>query len=237
MENPAIGVCIVTFKRPKLLIKMLSQIKERTLYKNYKIYAIIDYEEDDRTFKELQKEGIVGKLPLDRSVEENGKIKKIEMFASPQECVRATNRCYSVGDEPYFVWLSDDMEVEKNWLREAMKCMQTFPDGEGLVVFKDGVQNGRNACAGLISRNYIKTKLRNIFYNEIYRHFSADTELFARSKSVDGIKYCPNSVVWHNHWGAKGKHKSEKDIVYTQSRHLLKEDRETLRKRAKEGFK
>ena len=132
---PEVGVCIVTFRRPEKLIKMLSGIKKNTRYKNYKAYIIIDYEENWDTLKEIERSGIKKSLPIE----------KIEMFPSPAECVKTTSRSYSIGDEPFFVWISDDMVVEAGWLQEAMKCMQTFPDGEGLVVFQDGIQNGRNS--------------------------------------------------------------------------------------------
>lgn len=222
VDEPAVGVCVVTFRRPAQLIKALSCVKERTLYENYKIYIIIDYEEDGITLKAL---------------EENGITEKTEMFSLPAECVKATNRCYSIGKEPYFVYLSDDMEVEVGWLQQAMKCMQAFPDRKGIVTFQDGIQNGRNACAGLVSRDYIKTELNGIFYNEAYKHFRADTELFRKSKALGRIKYCPQSIVWHNHWGGKGRHKSEKDIIYTQSDRLRKRDRAVFAERARRGFK
>lgn len=227
LNKPAVGICVVTYKRPKLLIKMLRWLQERTLYENYKVYIVIDHEEDQDTLKEIDESRISEVLPIE----------KVEMFSYPAECVKATNRCYSIGDEPLFVWLSDDMEVEKGWLQEAVKCMQTFPDDEGLVVFRDGIQDGSNACAGLISRSYIKSQLKGIFYNEIYKHFSADTELFKKSKSINRVKYCQASVVWHNHWGAKGSHKSEKDAIYVGSRHWLKHDKEIFHKRVREGFK
>ena len=227
IDEPAVGICVVTFRRPKLLVKMLAQIRERTLYGSYKVYVIIDHEEDRTTLKVLERDEVIKKMAIE----------KIEMFPSSAECVKATNRCYSIGEEPYFVWLSDDMEVEREWLREAMKCMQTFPFGEGLVVFQDGIQNGRNACAGLISRAYIKKELGSIFYNEIYKHFNADTELFMKSKMRGGIKYCPTSIVWHNHWSGKGNHKVKTDNVYTQSLPLLGGDSAIFKNRIKEGFK
>lgn len=226
-EKPAVGICVATFKRPELLIKMLSWIKERTLYQNYKIYIIIDYEEDRRTLKKIEESKIAEILPIE----------KIEMFPSRVECIKVVNRSYSIGDEPYFVWLNDDMEVEEGWLREAMKCMQTFPDREGMVVFQDGIQNGRNAPCGLISRNYIKTKLNGIFHNEIYKHYFSDTELFKKSIMIHGVKYCPAAVVWHNHFTAKGDHKVAKDDVYIQSLLLWEEDQEIFNSRKKEGFK
>lgn len=227
IDEFAVGICVVTFRRPKLLVKMLAQIKERTLYESYKVYVIIDHEEDRATLKVLERAGVTEKMAIE----------KIEMFPSSAECVKATNRCYSIGEEPYFVWLSDDMEVEEGWLQEAMKCMQTFPLGEGLVVFQDGIQDGRNACAGLISRAYIKKELGGIFYNEIYKHFNADTELFMKSKMRDKIKYCPTSVVWHNHWSGKGNHKVKTDDVYTQSFAQLGGDSAIFENRKRESFK
>lgn len=227
VNEPAVGICVVTFKRPELLVKMLSWVRERTLYENYKIYIIIDHEDDNATLKILERYRIAEKIVIE----------KIEMFPSPAECVKATNRCYSIGEEPYFVWLSDDMEVERGWLREAMKCMQGFPDREGLIVFKDGIQDGRNACAGLISRNYIKTKLKGVLLNEIYKHYYADTELFVKSKMIDRVKYCPASIVWHNHPSTEGCHKAETDDVYTQSMLMWGRDEEIFNSREKEGFK
>jgi len=226
IDKPAIGICVATFRRSELLIKMLLQIKERTLYKNYKVYIIIDHEEDSVTLKKIEESKIVELLPIE----------KIEMFPSSVECIKVVNRSYSIGDDPYFVWLNDDMEVEEGWLQEAMKCMQTFPNKEGLVTFQDGIQNGRDAPSGLISRNYIKTKLRGIFHNEIYKHYYADTELFRKSRMMNMVKYCPASIVWHNHPGARGKHKVEADDVFKQSRFLAEKDREIFNSRKKRGF-
>jgi len=226
-KEPTIGICVSTFRREELLIKMLLQIKERTFYQNYKVYIVIDHEEDRRTLKKIEESRIIEILPIE----------KIEMFPSSVEAVKVVNRGYSIGDEPYFVWFNDDMEVEEGWLREAMKCMQTFPDKEGLVVFQDGIQNGRNACAGLISRNYIKMKLNGIFHNEIYEHYYADTELFGKSRMINKVKYCPAAIVWHNHPGGKGNHKVKADDVYIQSRFLVERDRKIFNLRKREGFK
>ena len=227
-KEPAVGICVITFRRPKLLIKMLLQVKERTPYENYKIYIIIDHEDDRATLKEIEKSGIADTLPIE----------KIEMFPSPAECVKATNRSYSIGKEPYFIWLSDDMEVEKGWLQKAMECMQASLNGKGLVTFHDGIQNGRNACAGLISRDYIKAELGGIFYNEAYFHFYADSELYRKSKMKEMIKYCPESIVWHNHWGKKRRNKLvPKDMVYMQSECWRKRDRAVFAERAREGFR
>ena len=226
-DEPAVGICVITFRRPSQLIEMLLQAKERTLYENYGIYIIIDHEDDRITLKALERNQIAEKMA----------VKKIEMFPFPVECVKATNRCYSIGEEPYFVWLSDDMEVERGWLHEAMKCMQVSLNGKGLVTFHDGIQNGRNATAGLISREYIKMDLGGIFQNEIYKHFYADSELFRKSKMKERIKYCPESIVWHNHWG-KRKHKSVvKDAIYIQSDRWRKRDRAVFAGRVKENFK
>jgi len=227
IDEPAVGICIATFRRQELLIKMLLQIKERTLYQNYKVYIVIDYEEDRRTLKKIEESRIIEILPIE----------KIEMFPSSAEAVKVVNRGYSIGDEPYFVWFNDDMEVEEGWLQEAMKCMQTFPDKEGLVVFQDGIQNGRNACAGLTSRNYIKMKLNGIFHNEIYKHYYADTELFRKSKMINKLKYCPAAIVWHNHPSGKGNHKVKPDDVHIQSKSLVEKDRGIFNLRKKEGFK
>jgi len=227
IDESAVGICVVTFNRPKLLMKMLAGIKERTLYKNYRVYIIIDHEEDSQTLKTLAREKITKRMAIE----------KIEMFPSPAECVKATNRCYSIGEEPYFAWISDDMEVEAGWLQEATKCMQTFPDKKGLVVFRDGIQDGRNATAGLISRDYIKTELNNIFQNEDYVHFFADKELLRKSRMIDKVKYCPTSIVWHHHPSAKGQYKSENDTVYMQSLPLWERDRAIFMSRKEEGFK
>lgn len=227
--NKEVGVCVVTFKRPQQLLKTLLQIKERTAYPNYNIYIIVDFESDNLTLNTLQKSGFIEKLP----------IKKVEMFSTRAECVKATDKCYSIGKEEYFAWISDDMEVEEGWLQEAMKCMETFSDKQGLVIFKDGIQNGRNACAGLISRDFINKRLNNIFMNEIYTHFGADLELFRKCKLINKVKYCPSSVVWHNHWAhpTKSGEKVEQDFVYMQSIKWRKRDDTILEERTKEGFK
>ncbi len=221
--EPEVGVCMLTYKRPQQLIKALSWIKERTTYPNYKIYVIIDYESDSATLHTLKTS------PFAKE--------HIEMFSSRAECVKATNRCYSIGKEPYFVYLSDDMEVTKGWLTKAMKCMQTFPDKNGLVVFKDGIQNGNNACAGLVSREYVRTGLGDTLFHPQYVHYCGDTELFRRSKLMDKVKYCPTSVVWHRHFQAQGVHKVAKDAVYTDSLPVWPGDRKILAERTQRGFK
>lgn len=225
-DEPAVGVCVVTFRRPALLIKMLLQLKAKTLYENYRVYIIIDHEEDEITLDALRKANIA----------KEAMVKGIEMFPFPVECVAANNRCYSIGNEPYFAWISDDMEVEVGWLREAMKCMQTFSNKKGLVLFHDGIQNGQSAVAGLISRDYIRTELGGIFQNESYIHYFGDTELSRKSKMRNKAKYCPTSIVWHNHPDAKGGHKVREDKVYTGSMRFWVRDRGIFLDRKKKGF-
>jgi len=69
-KEPAVGICVATFKRPELLIKMLLRIKEKTLYQNYKVYIVIDHEEDRITLKKIEESKITEILPIE----------KIEMF-------------------------------------------------------------------------------------------------------------------------------------------------------------
>src|SRR5262245_33492545 len=55
-----------------------------------------------------------------------------------------------------FVFLANDLLPGKDWLKNADRAYQVFPDGQGVVGFWDGVWHGQHACHMLIGRELLR---------------------------------------------------------------------------------
>jgi len=130
------------------------------------------------------------------------------LYQPQQECVRMSNNCFKLTKEMglnYFVFLNDDMEVHKDWLSEALKEFKvTFPDGMGYVSFN--ILHGSRlggfgiSVAGLTTVSFVDSYLKGIFMDETFIHNEGDGELSYRIMLLDKFKWCPQSIIHHNHY-------------------------------------
>lgn len=181
-----VSILIPTRQRYKKLAKCLARLFENTVYTNFDVIVITD--KDDPKSVE-----VVKKLPF---VEDEGV--KILVKEKREMYVGKINEGFHKTDSPLIVFLADDIEVNRNWLTEAVSTFhESFPDGMGLVSFQDEFDD-RLAPHGLISRKYVEEFLNgNIFYPG-YIHYWCDTELTLRSKKWGRFAYSSKAKIFHN---------------------------------------
>lgn len=134
-----VAIIILTCNQPKLVEKCLLSIKNKTDYKNYKVYLIDD-----------SGQGGIGKEMKKKFKRVNVIINKINLG-----CPKSTNlgikKALKEYSPDYFLWLNDDVEfIEKDWLKKLVEiaesdekigmvgCKLIYPEGNLQWFFKNG---------------------------------------------------------------------------------------------------
>jgi hypothetical protein len=208
-----INVCIMTRNRLKRLIESIRLIKENTEGVEYRLSILFD---DDRESYDycysLRK--IIGY--------------ECYLYSPQQECVMMTNNCFRLTKAlklNHFVFLNDDMEVQKGWLKNAMRDFkEAFPDDKGVVSFNMLPRGGDAICvAGLTSVSYVEECLNDNFFDMTFVHNEADGEFSYRSMFLNKFKWSKSAQVLHNHYLVDG---ALMDKTYTDSQQFYGYDLE-----------
>lgn len=99
-------------------------------------------------------------------------------------------------DEP-FCYFGQDVTFDRCWLVEAEKAY--YPDGLGLLAFRDDIHNGANASHGMTTKKWFYVIWGKPSPPEVYFHHFCDSELSARSMDLKRFTYCKSSRVPHHH--------------------------------------
>jgi glycosyltransferase involved in cell wall biosynthesis len=184
-----VSVLIPTRGRYEKLEKCLKSLIDNTKYPDYEVIVIVD--KDDPESIE-----VVKGLPYN-DVEIIIKEKR-EMY------VGKINSGFHATNSPLVVFLADDVYVQPNWLAEAVSTFnKSFPDGMGLVSFKDEFDN-RIAGHGLISRKYVEEYLNGNIFWPGYQHYWCDCELTVRSKKWGRYAYAEKAETFHDRPSREG---------------------------------
>lgn len=201
-----VSLIITTRNRFESFSKYLEKIIETTL-NNPVIIACDDDKISEQKFKK-----------------KFGHLKFVQIYNSPyqMENVSLRNWAYTKIVTEKFVYMDDDMEPGNNeWLINAINFFNAnFADNIGLVAFKDGIQNGEMAPAGLTTRKFIKYFCNRTLYNPQYVHYFCDTELSLRAKNIKRYAYCENAILLHHH----PKSFNDGDEIYKKSGVFWKQD-------------
>ena len=182
-STPLVSILIPQRGRPNKIKRCLELILKNTSYPNYEVILICD-RDDLASVKEIPKHPRI-KIVVDPSP-------KRRMF------VGKINYGFRASKGKFLVYLSNDVEVTKNWLTEAMKSMLgVFPPGGGLISLSHGSKRDKHAYHGLISKEFVNKFLKgNIFYPG-YIHFWCDLELNEQARRYGRFYFCPTSTVYH----------------------------------------
>jgi len=192
-----VSVLIPTRQRYKKLAKCLSKLFENTVYPNYEVVVIAD--KDDPESVE-----VIRKLKFDDV--------KILVKEKREMYVGKINEGFHKTNFPLIVFLADDVEVNRNWLTEAVSTFnKLFPDEMGLVSFQDEYDD-RLAPHGLISRKYVKEFLNGNIFHPKYIHYWCDVELTTRSKRWGRFAHCQKARYKHT----RPNEKKERDHIYQE---------------------
>ena len=128
------------------------------------------------------------------------------------------------------VWcLNDDIVLENDALSILKRhFLERFPNRDGLVQPKDGIQEGNVAtlpfCDAEVMRKYT---------HKGYFHNFADQEFTMIMKSLNKFLFVPEAIVTHEHWINV---KAEKDFTYSNSQSYFEKDKEIFVNRAHNNF-
>jgi len=126
-----------------------------------------------------------------------------------------------------FVFLANDLLPGKDWLKNADRAYQVFPDGQGAVGFWDGVWHGQHACHMLIGRELLRRWYGAALWPTCYDHCAGDNELWDRAQQENRLVVAPDAVLFHNHprtgaeWDAVsrlGRKEQQRDAVLWRER-------------------
>lgn len=95
---------------------------------------------------------------------------------------------------PFVLYLTDDCEPAPDLVEKAAKVYaRNFGTGPGVVALNDGVQQGRQACFGLIARQFY---LDHCFPTPYQRYYQ-DTELSDKARWLGCYAYAPRARARH----------------------------------------
>lgn len=101
-------------------------------------------------------------------------------------------------DEP-FCYFGQDVVFDRNWLKPAENMFRAM-NGAGLLTFKDGIQDGKNASHGMSTRKWVYIIYgKPYFPSDQFTHFYLDSEFTQRSVDMGRYVYCEESLVMHKH--------------------------------------
>jgi len=130
-------------------------------------------------------------------------------------------------------FLGDDCIPQKDFLKNALEVMKTFPGKWGLVGLNDGSKH-QFAPHWLAHKKLLK-HLNGEFFHTGYRHCYCDVELTERCHYMGRYAFAENAKIIHANPFIDPK--VRKDEYYEHAYSFAETDRELYLKRKKEGYK
>jgi hypothetical protein len=132
-------------------------------------------------------------------------------------------------------FLHDDSVPQGGFLDEAVRVMNTFPAGWGIVGFNDGIQDEDGPCTHwLAHKKMLKFFPDVVFYSEDYIHTRVDVELKEVAKAINRYKWAENARVDHlSPIHVKGIRR-DRTLNRCYDKRAIKRDEETYQRRKRE---
>lgn len=98
-------------------------------------------------------------------------------------------------------YIGDDCVPQKDFLKNAIKAMETLPEGWGLVGFDDNVRlKGQiKAAAHWLADKRLLPLLEGEFFCTQYYHCFCDNELSIRAAELGRYVFCEEAYIYHDH--------------------------------------
>ena len=192
-QTPLVTILITAYFRPRGLKRIISSVKKKAGKTPYELLILIDHDDQVSYFYCVE-----------------NRIKCL-LSNCQRDYVRQINMGTYVCETPYFIYLTDDLEIQTdNFIDKAVKSFQNnFPNDIGLLCFDDGIQSGQITTVGISSKKFIRY-MGGYFQYPGYSHFCADCELTETSRKLDCWAYEPEIKITHHHHSVTKK----KDWTY-----------------------
>lgn len=135
------------------------------------------------------------------------------------------------------LYLGDDTEITEGCIPEALRIMNTFEDGWGMVGLNDQFHNLDDLATHWLAHKKLLPYLDGEFLNTQYRHSFSDAEFILRCKEINRYKPSYNSIIIHHHPIVSSNINWDKDYDRIYSPPYWLHDRQLYLKRLKKGFK
>lgn len=99
------------------------------------------------------------------------------------------------------ILISDDFEIVQEGfdVRIFSDMRANYPDTDGMLWYNDGTPNGHQIITlPIVGRKFYERT--NRFYNSSYKSAYCDNEMTRYVKSLDRVKYYPETLCIHKHW-------------------------------------
>jgi len=144
-------------------------------------------------------------------------------------CPKMVKRLVKKANGDLICFLGDDAIPKPGFLRHALKAMNDFPDGWGLVGFND--LTGRELPTHWLADRRVLELTGGDFFHTGYEHCFCDNELMERCAMQDRYVHCKSAIVLHDHPILKGKpltgeyKRVYSQLVYSHDKMLYKRRR------------
>ena len=128
------------------------------------------------------------------------------------------------------MFLADDTIPKKDFLVNALKAMETLPDGWGLVGLNDGIKDGDKLATHWLASKKLLPYLDGEFFSTDYLHNYCDYELTVRCKDLGRYVWAQNARIEHKHF-IKDQALIDDDYRKISSSKVLIHDRNMYSKR------
>ena len=135
------------------------------------------------------------------------------------------------------LYLGDDTEVTENCIPEAIRVMNTFEDGWGMVGLNDQFHDLKELATHWLAHKKLLPYLDGEFLHTGYKHSFSDVEFMSRCKSLNKYKPSFNSIIIHHHPIVNREISWDRDYDRIYSPPVWLKDKQLYRQRAKKGFK
>ena len=126
---------------------------------------------------------------------------ELEVLAELDEegigCPKMVKRLTDKATGTLICFLGDDTEPQPGWLHEAVKVMESFPNGIGLVGLNCGSGGPHRANHWLADRALLP-HLGYEFFHTGYQHCFCDDELTQRCAEIGKYKFAEHAIVKHH---------------------------------------
>lgn len=179
--KPKIDVIIPTMDRWVHIQKTIESLKKQT-YDNLTINIMVD-----------GNHGLAKKIAQIEGINIIFNEKRIDW---PRCIVKALKML----DPESALYASDDLIFRPNCLAQAVRCInQHFPDGDGLIgINQENIRHGCPAAFALFGKKFIERFPNKQIFFPVYKHFSADAELWSYAKTNQIFRKCIKAKVYHH---------------------------------------
>lgn len=150
-------------------------------------------------------------------------------------CPKMVKRLAEKATGDLVLFMGDDSLPQPDFLKNAIKAMESLPDGWGLVGFND--KTGRILPTHWLADSRLLILLDGEFFHTGYNHCFCDNELMLRSAEANRYIYSQDAVIEHDHPILRHEEITDPDLRRVYAKDVYQKDRVLFGKRRNNNWK